>query len=69
MLREPVGKAQPTDLCRDLLAVAWLGDADGREVLGSGDGCQGEARGQGEGITTQGVWLTSGVMRLMVGRS
>lgn len=37
VLRQPVGDVQAADLCSDLLPVAWLGDPDGREVLGGGE--------------------------------
>lgn len=36
-LGQPVGDAQATDFCCDLLPMARLGDPDGREVLGRGE--------------------------------
>lgn len=71
MLRQPVRDAEAADLCRDLLPVAWLGDPDGREVLGRGEACYLVAEGLflGHGWWPAFGQLTSGVMRLMVGRS
>lgn len=71
VLRQPVRNAQAADLCRDLLPMAWLGDPDGCEVLSRGEALQLEAGGL---FLDHGWWpafseLTSGVIRLMVGRS
>ena len=34
VFRQPVRDVQAADLCRNLLTVAWLGNANGCEVLG-----------------------------------
>lgn len=73
VFRQPVRGVQAADLRRNLLTVAWLGNANGCEVLGKE-----EARyltggriclAEGKRPATGPQQLTSGVMRLMVGRS
>lgn len=69
---QPVRDAQAADLCCDLLPVSRLGDTNGRKVLGTEEAHWQEAGTcLWKGVRLLGglQQLTSGVMRLMVGRS